>query len=147
MVLLVVQPGSGDTLQFLKAGIMEIPDVLVVTKADLGQLALSARRDLAAALRSVGSRDTAVVAVSSIAPPSGIEELADELQHHRDSTDVPARRTAARRSGAIAEFAAERGQRGLRALGGLRAAQQLLAQADPQTDQPTLVAQLEETAG
>lgn len=146
-VAVIVQPGSGDALQFLKSGIMEIPDVLVVTKADLGQLALSARRDLAAALRSVGSRDTAVVAVSSIAPPSGIEELADELQHHRDSTDVPARRTAARRSGAIAEFAAERGQRGLRALGGLRAAQQLLAQADPQTDQPTLVAQLEETAG
>ena len=32
----VVQPASGDTLQFLKAGIMEVPDVLVVTKADLG---------------------------------------------------------------------------------------------------------------
>ena len=36
-VAVVVQPGCGDVLQFLKAGIMEIPDVLVVTKADLGQ--------------------------------------------------------------------------------------------------------------
>ena len=35
-VAVVVQPGSGDVLQFLKAGIMEVPDVLVVTKADLG---------------------------------------------------------------------------------------------------------------
>ena len=35
----VVQPGSGDALQFLKSGIMEVPDVLVVTKADLGQVA------------------------------------------------------------------------------------------------------------
>ena len=35
-VAVVVQPGSGDVLQFLKSGIMEIPDVLVVTKADLG---------------------------------------------------------------------------------------------------------------
>ncbi len=32
-VAVVVQPASGDVLQFLKAGIMEIPDVLVVTKA------------------------------------------------------------------------------------------------------------------
>src|SRR3954469_3349766 len=32
-VAVIVQPGSGDVLQFLKAGIMEIPDVLVVTKA------------------------------------------------------------------------------------------------------------------
>ena len=40
---MVVQPGGGDVLQFLKSGIMEIPDVLVVTKADLGQLAVSAR--------------------------------------------------------------------------------------------------------
>ena len=42
-VAVVVQPGSGDVLQFLKSGIMEIPDVLVVTKADLGQIALRAR--------------------------------------------------------------------------------------------------------
>src|SRR4029079_12642405 len=34
-VAVIVQPGSGDVLQFLKAGIMEVPDVLVVTKADL----------------------------------------------------------------------------------------------------------------
>ena len=74
-VAVIVQPGSGDVLQFLKAGIMEIPDVLVVTKADLGDVALRARRDLHAALRSLGDRDTAVVAVSSIAPVSGIDEL------------------------------------------------------------------------
>src|SRR5205823_7886124 len=38
-VAVVVQPASGDVLQFLKAGIMEVPDVLVVTKSDLGQVA------------------------------------------------------------------------------------------------------------
>src|ERR671923_556933 len=36
----IVQPASGDTLQFLKAGIMEVPDILGVTKADLGDVAL-----------------------------------------------------------------------------------------------------------
>ncbi len=67
-VAVVVQPGSGDTLQFLKSGIMEIPDVLVVTKADTGQPATSARRDLSAALRSMGRRSTQVLAVSSLPP-------------------------------------------------------------------------------
>ncbi len=56
-VAVIVQPGSGDALQFLKAGIMEVPDALVVTKADLGVVAVRAVRDLRAALRSLGSRD------------------------------------------------------------------------------------------
>ena len=55
-VAVIVQPGSGDALQFLKAGIMEVPDVLVVTKADLGAVATRAVRDLRAALRSLGER-------------------------------------------------------------------------------------------
>ena len=38
-VAFCVQPGSGDSLQYLKAGIAEIPDVAVVTKADLGLIA------------------------------------------------------------------------------------------------------------
>ena len=42
-VAVIVQPGSGDALQFLKAGIMEVPDVLVVTKADLGVVATARR--------------------------------------------------------------------------------------------------------
>lgn len=70
-VAVVVQPGSGDTLQFIKAGIMEVPDVLVVTKADLGEAAARARRDLDAALRSLGSHEVPVVAVSSVPPPRG----------------------------------------------------------------------------
>src|SRR5256714_11421694 len=70
-VAVIVQPGSGDVLQFLKAGIMEIPDVLVVTKADLGNVAASAERDLKAALGALGAGDTEVVAVSCIPPPPG----------------------------------------------------------------------------
>ena len=121
-VAVIVQPGSGDVLQFLKAGIMEIPDVLVVTKADLGDVALRARRDLHAALRSLGDRETEVVALSSIAPVTGIDELVAALDAHRERLDLPARRLAARRASALADFAAEHGERGLRALGGRRAA-------------------------
>jgi LAO/AO transport system kinase len=142
-VAVIVQPGSGDVLQFLKAGIMEIPDVLVVTKADLGDIAMRARRDLSAALRSAGSRETKVVAVSSVSPASGIDDLVGALDAHRERTDVGARRVAARRSGALADFAVEHGERGLRALGGRRAALKLLEAADPAADEPSLVAELE----
>ncbi len=33
-IVLVLMPGSGDSIQALKAGVMEIPDVIVVNKAD-----------------------------------------------------------------------------------------------------------------
>src|SRR5204862_553024 len=56
-VAVIVQPGSGDVLQFLKSGIMEIPDVLVVTKADLGEIALPPRRDAHAAMLSARRRN------------------------------------------------------------------------------------------
>jgi LAO/AO transport system kinase len=145
-VAVVVQPGSGDTLQFLKSGIMEIPDVLVVTKADLGQVALRSRRDLNAALRSLGARDTRVLAVSSLAPASGFEDLVDALDEHRERLDVPARRLAARRASALADFTAEHGERGLRALGGRRAALKLLDERDPALDVPALTRALAEEA-
>ncbi|TML99132.1 MAG: ArgK protein [Actinobacteria bacterium] len=145
-VVVIVQPGSGDVLQFLKSGIMEVPDVLVVTKADLGQVALSARRDLVAALRALGRRDTAVVAVSSIPPVQGIDELVEALDAHRAGLDLAARRLAARRAGALADFAAEHGDRGLRALGGRRAAERVLAEQDPGADVASLVEALEARA-
>ena len=82
-VAVVVQPASGDVLQFLKAGIMEVPDVLVVTKADLGDAARRARADLDQALAALGSQEVPVVAVSSLPPASGIDELVAALDGHR----------------------------------------------------------------
>jgi LAO/AO transport system kinase len=146
-VVVVVQPGSGDVLQFLKSGIMEIPDVLVVTKADLGTLAMRTRRDLAASLRSLGSTGTQVLAVSSLPPASGVDELIGALDAHRASIDLPARRLRARRAGALSDFVAEHGQRGLRALGGRPAADRLLAEQDPRLGAPGLLAALETAAG
>jgi LAO/AO transport system kinase len=143
-VALVVQPGSGDVLQFLKSGIMETPDVLVVTKADLGQIAMRAKRDLSAALRSLGSSRARVLAVSALAPPSGIEELVAALDDHRAGMDLAARRLRARRAGALSDFSVEHGERGLRALGGRRAAEALLEEQDPQMEVPALVTTLEQ---
>jgi LAO/AO transport system kinase len=148
-VAVVVQPGSGDTLQFLKSGIMEIPDVLVVTKSDLGQVALNARRDLSAALRSLGRRSTRVLAVSTLPPPDGIEELLEALeQRWRELGEdggraLAERRLRARRAGALTDFAVEHGQRGLRTLGGRRAAERWLAEQSPELDEAALVGLLE----
>jgi LAO/AO transport system kinase len=133
-VAVVVQPGAGDALQFLKAGIMEVPDVLVVTKADLGKVADAAVRDLRAALRSLGASETPVVSVSTIPPPRGVEELVCALDAHRTALDLPARRLSARRATALADFVAEHGERALRALGGRRAAEAWLAAQDPGLD-------------
>jgi LAO/AO transport system kinase len=147
-VTVVVQPASGDVLQFLKAGIMEVPDVLVVTKADLGPAAERARRDLAHALGTIGSSDVPVLAVSSLPPPGGIEQLADALEIHRDGLDLTARRLRSRRASALREFAAEHGERALHALGGRREAERIVAAQDRGADVNALIAALERgTAG
>jgi LAO/AO transport system kinase len=133
-------------LQFLKAGIMEIPDVLVVTKADLGNIAENAVRDLSAALGGLGAREVPVVAVSSLPPARGIDELMEALEGHRSRIDLEARRVRARRRHALADFAAEHGERGLRALGGRRQAQAFLDEQAPELDVPALEDRLEERA-
>jgi LAO/AO transport system kinase len=145
-VAVVVQPGSGDALQFIKSGIMEIPDVLVITKADLGQVATRARRDLHAALRSLGARDTPVIPVSSVHPVDGIDGLVDALDAHRERLDLAAARTRSRRLGALADFVAEHGEAGLRALGGRRAAVRHLEQQDAGLAEPALMRALESRA-
>jgi LAO/AO transport system kinase len=142
-VAVVVQPASGDVLQFLKAGIMEVPDLLVVTKADLGEVATRSRRDLGQALKAVGSAGVPVLAVSSVPPPSGIEELADALDAHRERSDLAARRVRARRGAALREFTAEHGERALRDLGGRRAAERLLAEQDAGASVSDLLSALE----
>jgi LAO/AO transport system kinase len=143
-VAVVVQPASGDVLQFLKAGIMEVPDLLVVTKADLGDVATRSRRDLGQALKAVGSSEVPVLAVSSVPPPAGIEELADALDTHREGSDLSGRRVRARRGAALREFTAEHGERALRDLGGRRAAERLLAEQDTGASVSDLLGALEQ---
>jgi LAO/AO transport system kinase len=137
-VAVVLQPASGDVLQFLKAGIMEVPDVLVLTKTDLGAVATRAMADVQAALLALGATDTDVCAVSSLPPPTGIEQLADALERHRQRLDLPTRRQHARRRHALENFAVEHGERGLRALGGRLQAERWLGQQDCALDVSSL---------
>jgi LAO/AO transport system kinase len=146
-VAVVLQPASGDVLQFLKAGIMEVPDVLVLTKTDLGAAATRAMSDLQAALLAVGAGETEVCAVSSVPPPTGIDRLVDALEAHRQRLDLPARRLHARRRHALEDFAVEHGERGLRALGGRIEAERWLERQDPGLDVASLGRALADRAG
>src|SRR3954447_23816436 len=141
-VAVVVQPASGDVLQFLKAGIMEIPDVVVVTKADLGDVARRAERDLSQALRALGAEDTPVMSVSSKPPVTGVDELAEALDRRREQLDLPASRLRARRLAALRELVAEHGESALPARGARREAERLLESRAPTADAAELIAAL-----
>jgi LAO/AO transport system kinase len=88
-VLLVVSPESGDDVQVLKAGILEVADVIVVNKADR-----PGANVLKAVLRSQwhGPRSGGIVLVSTV-DGTGVEEL-DELARTIDTTDTTRRDAA-----------------------------------------------------
>ncbi|HEX7477517.1 MAG TPA: hypothetical protein VF331_06900 [Polyangiales bacterium] len=128
-VCLVIQPGSGDVLQFIKAGIMEIPDVIVVNKGDHGRLAQRAASDLQSALDRLrvaglgGDQEQwqLPVLVTSARDRQGIDVLADTLQAHLASRTASGR-SARRRHGAVAWttslFVRRYGEHALDTLGG-----------------------------
>lgn len=85
-IVLCIQPGSGDSLQFMKAGVMELPDIVVVTKADMGAPARRAKADVQGALsltlRKPGEWQAPVLMVS--APKAeGLPELIEQVDAHR----------------------------------------------------------------
>ena len=81
-VVLVLMPGSGDSIQALKAGVMEIPDVIVVNKAD-HPLTDTMIREIKGVL-ALGPRDGWEVPIvrTEAVRGEGIEELADKLDEH-----------------------------------------------------------------
>ena len=82
-VVLVLMPGAGDSVQALKAGVMEIPDVIVVNKAD-HPLADTMIREISGALSLGPPQDWRVPIVRTEASKGqGIEELAEQIAAHR----------------------------------------------------------------
>jgi LAO/AO transport system kinase len=99
-VVFCVQPGSGDSLQFMKAGIVEIPHVAVVNKADQGAAAVRALADLRGALSlgaASGGWEVAILAVSA-QTRQGLDELLVALDRHAAYLAVEGRLAAARRA-------------------------------------------------
>ncbi|PZS14772.1 MAG: methylmalonyl Co-A mutase-associated GTPase MeaB, partial [Solirubrobacterales bacterium] len=82
-VVLVLMPGSGDSIQALKAGVMEIPDVIVVNKAD-HPLTDTMVREIKGVLALGPSEGWKVPIVRTEAGRGeGIDELAATLAEHR----------------------------------------------------------------
>ena len=82
-IVLVLMPGSGDSIQALKAGIMEIPDVIVINKAD-HPLTDTMVREIKGVLALGPRHDWEVPIVRTEAlREEGIEELAQKLEAHR----------------------------------------------------------------
>jgi GTPase len=82
-VVLVLIPGSGDSIQALKAGVMEIPDVIVVNKAD-HPLTDTMVREIRGVLSLAPQHGWRVPIVKAEAiRGEGIEELAAKLADHR----------------------------------------------------------------
>jgi len=82
-VVLVLMPGSGDSIQALKAGVMEIPDVIVVNKSD-HPLTDTMVREIRGVL-SLGSQEGWRVPIvkTEASRGEGIEELAEKMAEHR----------------------------------------------------------------
>jgi LAO/AO transport system kinase len=82
-VVLVLMPGSGDSIQALKAGVMEIPDVIVVNKAD-HPLTDTMVREIKGVL-ALGPQQAWEVPIvrTEAVRGEGIEELLGKLAEHR----------------------------------------------------------------
>jgi LAO/AO transport system kinase len=138
----VAQPGSGDSVQFLKAGILEVPHILVVNKEDMGSVARRTLSELGAAMNrehSDGGWQVAVLSASATRG-SGIEALADAMEQHHSMLQsqhaLEPRRQRYQAQWIIKRLQEEFGSFGIATLGGeLEILAQLQAQALPLFEQ------------
>ncbi len=90
LVLLCVPPGAGDMVQHMKAGVLEVPDVVAVTKADIGGPAARTRAELTAAL-SLATRPVPVIACSA-AGGEGLAALSHSVEAAAHRLEAPVKR-------------------------------------------------------
>ncbi len=129
--VVVTVPGLGDDIQAIKAGLLEVADVLVVNKADR-EGADRTERDLLHMLdlRSSGDRKEVdivrTIATKGIAEGSGIRELAAAIEKHRarvwDGPEAASRanaRAAAHLGELVRALLADRAERAIASRGGV----------------------------
>jgi LAO/AO transport system kinase len=117
-VLLVLMPGSGDSIQALKAGIMEIPDVIAVNKCDH-----PAAKTMVNEVRSILALDTdpawmPPIVLTDAVTGEGVPELWEKIAEHRrflDESGTLAERRAANLAGEVFAVASARAKARLEA--------------------------------
>ena len=117
-VLLVLMPGSGDSIQALKAGIMEIPDVIAVNKRDH-----PAAKTMVNEVRSILALDTErewkpPIVLTEAVSGEGVPELWEKIVEHRrhlEESGTLAERRAANLAGEVFAVASARAKSRLEA--------------------------------
>jgi len=150
--VVVTVPGLGDDIQAIKAGLLEVADVLVVNKADR-EGADRTERDLLHMLdlRATGERKEVeivrTIAIRGNADGSGISELGDAIERHRGRAWTgpgAAQRATVRATAHLQELVrallADRASRAMAARGGLGEIAQ--AVVDRRTDPWTVAEEL-----
>jgi len=124
-LVFVGQPDAGDTLQSMKAGILELPEIFVVNKSDLGESAKRTARDLSSGLglsEREGAGWTRRVLLVSARDGSGVDELVAAVDAHRrqqeESGELRARRGRCREAFVLETLENRYGSHGLETLGG-----------------------------
>jgi LAO/AO transport system kinase len=110
-VLLVLMPGSGDSIQALKAGIMEIPDVIAVNKREH-----PAAKTMVNEVRSILALDSEEgwkppIVLTEAVKGEGIDELWGRIEDHRrylEENELLAERRARNLAGEVFAVASSR---------------------------------------
>jgi LAO/AO transport system kinase len=88
-IVLALMPGSGDSVQALKAGIMEIPDVIAINKLD-HPLAQTMANEVRQVL-SLGPGEQQPIVLTEALRGEGIEQLWASIEEHRASLEATGR--------------------------------------------------------
>ena len=143
IVVLALQPGSGDSVQAIKAGVMEIPDIVALTKCDLPGVDMF-RSELRLALGIDPDRAPRLVEVS--APnQTGLKELWAAVVSCREELGAAAievRRQGGLEREAVAAAATRAGARAQQAIDQDPEVQSALAQLHAGTLDPLALAKL-----
>jgi LAO/AO transport system kinase len=117
-IVLVLMPGSGDSIQALKAGVMEIPDIIVVNKSD-HPMTDTMIREIRGVLSLGPSTSWRVPIVKTeAAKGEGVAELAEKITEHRQHIEAEGtldERRARNLRNEVLELAASRMRRRLEA--------------------------------
>jgi LAO/AO transport system kinase len=126
-LVFVGHPDAGDALQSMKAGILELPDIFVVNKSDLGESAERTARELSSGLelsRPEIAGWTRRVLLVSARDGDGIDELVESMDAHRRqqeaSGELRARRDRCQAAFVLETLENRYGSFGIEALGGRR---------------------------
>jgi LAO/AO transport system kinase len=101
-VLLVLMPGSGDSVQALKAGIMEIPDVIAINKMD-HPTAKTMLNEVRSVVRLAEADRRPPIVLTEAVRGENVAELWDELEKHRAALEQDGRLDERRRRNLAAE--------------------------------------------